>query len=380
MQSNIQFVVLDAKKNLEVVQGIWCQLASNCNHYFFLSPVWILYWIKSLPSSSRPQIVIGYRRNAPVLGFILCHRRSIRHGFVFSNALYVNETGSDYLDELTLEYNGFLLDEKLDVSDQVDVLTQTVRYLTQKFSWNELYIRSMSQSFKGTMALMLEKQHRNFAVLNYQNTPSFYVDLQAVRDREFDYLSLLSSNKRSQIKRSIKAYEQSGSSLRVVAAQNVEEALNVYEELIQLHQKNWQEKGQDGTFSNKYVCQFHANFIKEKFSSGCVNLLKICNDEHILGCLYNFVYEGRVYFYQCGFNYVEDNKLRPGITAHYMAILHYAHLGLQSYDFLAGQNQYKSSFATASNQLGWYVIRKKQFQFKIEEQLKQIKRWLKKNK
>jgi CelD/BcsL family acetyltransferase involved in cellulose biosynthesis len=63
-----------------------------------------------------------------------------------------------------------------------------------------------------------------------------------------------------------------------------------------------------------------------------------------VGVLYNFVDRGRVYFYQSGFHYSPDNRLKPGLVMHYLAVEHcLSNPELAEYDFLAGDSQYKRS-------------------------------------
>jgi CelD/BcsL family acetyltransferase involved in cellulose biosynthesis len=55
---------------------------------------------------------------------------------------------------------------------------------------------------------------------------------------------------------------------------------------------------------------------------------------------------GRVYFYQSGLEYAEDNRLNPGLVSHYHAVQYCLAQGYQEYDFLGGYLRYKRSLAT----------------------------------
>ena len=69
-----------------------------------------------------------------------------------------------------------------------------------------------------------------------------------------------------------------------------------------------------------------------------------------IAALYNLVYRGRVYFYQCG-RRVDIEGVRPGIVIHALALQRAIDQGLVEYDFLDGTSQYKRQISTHSNPL-----------------------------
>ena len=88
-------------------------------------------------------------------------------------------------------------------------------------------------------------------------------------------------------------------------------------------------------------------------------LLEVSAGTELIGALYGFVDHGRLYFYQSGFHYETDNRLKPGFLTHYLAIRHYLEQStVNEYDFLAGDSQYKRSFATETRPLYWIVVRR----------------------
>jgi CelD/BcsL family acetyltransferase involved in cellulose biosynthesis len=72
-----------------------------------------------------------------------------------------------------------------------------------------------------------------------------------------------------------------------------------------------------------------------------------------IGYLYNLVYDKNVLFYQSGLNYSGSNIYRPGLISHYYAIIHNAQKGMDVYDFLAGDSDYKKSLSTNSCRMYW---------------------------
>jgi hypothetical protein len=65
--------------------------------------------------------------------------------------------------------------------------------------------------------------------------------------------------------------------------------------------------------------------------------------------------------------------LKPGLTCHAALIDYLSVRGLEVYDFLAGGSDYKQSLATASNQLTWAYVYKKNIVTDALKVLRKIK-------
>ena len=84
-----------------------------------------------------------------------------------------------------------------------------------------------------------------------------------------------------------------------------------------------------------------------------MELLELTAGSHVLGYLYNFQHGERVYSYQSGFSYSEDNRHRPGLLAHALAIERAQAQGMRVYDFLAGEAPYKARLGQRLGALVW---------------------------
>ena len=111
-----------------------------------------------------------------------------------------------------------------------------------------------------------------------------------------------------------------------------------------------------------------------------MQLLRITCGKKTLGCLYNFVSQGMVYYYQSGFNYPDFGRFKPGLVCHALAIPYNAAQGHKTYDFLVGDSQYKKSLSTHANQLVWCTIQKPRLRFKLEGLAKAAKAWFREQK
>jgi len=386
VRAQINFQSYNPFENFDLVEKIWMTMLDKCQHSYFTSWGWISTWIKSLPTDSDLEFIVGFRDDNPVLAFFFGQRRTVKYGVLPSRVVSLNTTGNPYYDQLYIEYNSILYDGLTE-----SVHKELLDYFG-KLGCDEFILPGMSSGFVQDHGLISNSSLGEFHVIFDEINNSYFVDLGKVRDGEMDFLKLLSTNKRSQIRRSIKQYELDGK-VQVQEALDSEQALIMFDELVVMHQDEWHKRGKPGAFANKYLCQFHRELIQSRFAKNEIQLLKIKNDRITIGYLYCFVYHGNVLFYQCGFSYSTENVYRPGLVSHYYAIMHNARIGMKTYDFLAGDADYKNSLSTDSVPIYWIRLFKSQRRFNfehrilglrnkiktmpnLEEKLKKIRNWV----
>lgn len=363
-----------AKRTVEVVptadfdgiHALWTALEPRSDASFFQSWGWIGCWLRTLP---RDQSVFALivRDDTKIVGLSLFGKsRYVRRGFISSLGYYLNETGSAYHDALTVEYNGPLA-ERGSLAHVVDACVASL--LGNSEEWDELFISGVDLAQCAAFEAAGRKHHLTHRILDEK--PSYYVDLDAVRTKG-DYLRFVSQNTRYQIRRAMRLYEDEG---RVAFdnAASVDEALVFFAGLEELHQAYWRARGRPGSFSNPFFVRFHQQLIRDRFAAGEIQLARISSPGKVIGYLYNFVYRGRVYAYQSGFQYEADNKRKPGLVSHYLTIEHHLRSGARVYDFLAGEGQHKQSLATNAHSLVWLVEQRDRLKFRMENSLRRLK-------
>ena len=160
--------------------------------------------------------------------------------------------------------------------------------------------------------------------------------------------------------------------LKLEAAKHVDEALAFFDGLKRLHVRSWTRRGQRHGFAYPFVERFHRSLIERCIPRGEVELLRLTAGSRELGYLYNFYRNGVVYAYQSGFD-DEDRRLRPGYVAHALAIERSASLGALTYDFMAGSNRLKESFATDHYAMHWYTLQRPLLRFRGEQAVRAVK-------
>ena len=141
--------------------------------------------------------------------------------------------------------------------------------------------------------------------------------------------------------------------LALRAASTADEALAMLEQLKALHQRSWRRRGQPGCFATPFFETFHRDLIRDRFRHGEIQLLCAAAGDRAIGYLYNFAYGDRIYAYQSGFDYAADGRLKPGLVTHALAIEQAMREGYAIYDFMAGENRLKASFASHWRDIVW---------------------------
>lgn len=346
--------------------AIWQQLEAEADASFFTSWSWIGTWLTHLPRNIALHLMEIRRAGTCVALGLFTPRRQFRYGFMPVRQWYLHETGVPALDDLTIEYNGLLIrrgDEDFATGACLEYFLRTRR------DWDELHLPGIAPkaAIEATVAQ---------ARLGFQNAPRpcHFVDLQALRDSQQDYMAALSANSRYQVRAALRTYAQTGD-VSLTAAQTPAEAVTFLDAMAELHQAYWTAKGRPGAFASAYFVAFHRDLVARRFTAGEIQLLKCAAGNEVIGYLYNFVKDGVAHNYQSGLRYDDSNKKKkPGFVAHYLAVLHNLERGLKIYDFMAGDRQYKASLGTHRRELWWAVIRQDRLRFRLEDALKRWKR------
>lgn len=120
-------------------------------------------------------------------------------------------------------------------------------------------------------------------------------------------------------------------------------------DIAPLHIQQWASTEHGSGFSNPVFAEFLQLLCCEDNDDCKCEVLTFSAGELVLGHLFNIISDNAVYFYLSAINYADsDNKYKPGMLIHRLAIEHYGERNMSKYDFLAGQARYKESLSTHS--------------------------------
>lgn len=351
MTSQILSALHEREQMLAMVQRLSC---SGTNSYFISLP-WIENWLHTLPADEPLRMLVLHDSDGPSCAFFFGTTEMHRRYIIRSRTYFLNQTGKPEIDQLYIQYNGVLC--RPDVRINLDSILASL-----PGGWEEFTLAGVPEDSE-----LLHPPAGCKLRVNY-NRPSLYVDLAKVRQAE-DYLNLLNASVRWQIRRSYRVYEEKFGSVQLDVPATKSEAFTLFDEMVQLHQRRWNEKNLAGAFANPYFLGFHRRLIDQRFDFGDIQLLRVRAGSTTLGIVYSLIANGTVSFYQSGCRLEEDNRLKPGLVTHTEIIRHNARLGHMIYDFLAGEARYKEELSTSSRRLVWASIQKLKTKFLIEDLL-----------
>lgn len=356
---------LEPAESRATLEAEWRALETRVGSGFFLSSAWVGTWLATLPPELRLYRAV-VRRNGETAGLAIVAANPVRPFLrAPSRGLHLNATGDDRWDCIAIEHNGFLgaaADRPALIAALGDWFAGGANGLG-----DELRLPGVAA---GVSAELLA--HRRL-LQNVQVRPGFAVDLERVRAAG-DFATVLSSNARQQLRRAQRDFAQDGT-VAIVEARGVDEALAFFAALKDMHVRSWQRRGRSHAFTGPYFETFHRALIERTFAHGTVQLLRVTVGQQPIGYLYNFRHGRRIYAYQSGFD-DSDRKRRPGVVSHALAIAHNVAAGETMYDFLAGENQLKASFATERYELIWQVVRLPRLKYRLESAARRAKQLL----
>ena len=368
-----------ANRNAEIVVSVtpiddraslaadWRDLESRADTTFFHSWQWVDCWLSTI--DDQPHLLTA-RQDGTIVGLALLVSTTRRLGWLTSTELFVNETGDPKKDVITIEYNGILADR--DIATEVThaclkAFNDDASPVRRSVHWDELCIRGVPASYRDLA------RDLGYRVRLLAHDPSGAVDLNAVRRSGKPYLAHLSANTRYQIRRAMRLYEARGK-LVLTRAADVDQALSFLDELSVLHQRYWTGRGEPGAFAYPFFVRFHRALIACCLPAGTVEVVRVSAGDMPIGYLYNFIYRGRVYYYLSGFAYEDDPKLKPGMVSHYLCIEGHLADGAEIYDFMAGENRYKTSLGSPGADMLAIVLERPTLKVKLKDMLRALKR------
>jgi CelD/BcsL family acetyltransferase involved in cellulose biosynthesis len=349
-------IEISSSYDLVQLAADWMELEPRADGNFFLSWRWIGTWLRT--TGARPLLVRATENSGLVALGLLTPCRRKRH-FLSVNQLCLHETGVAEFDALTIEYNDFLIAR----SAPADTRGEILRALQSSGpDWDELVLSGVVPDIASTAeaaGLQIETDRRS---------PVFGIDLSAGNGAWEDGLS---PNLRAQIRQSRAFAERSGA-LALNPARDTKQALEFFDDMAGLHTEYWRGRNKPGAFATVFSRAFHRTLIAGQTTLAGVELLQLAAGSQVLGYLYNFHYPGRVYNYQSGFSYSDDNRHRPGLVAHAMAIALAQSRGARVYDFLAGDAHYKARLGRQTGSMAWCRAQRDRPKLKAERAARRL--------
>ena len=337
------------------------------HHSLCLSPFttsqWTASWIKTIGKNCTPSLCQLFEGNRLLSSSIGSIKRRLISGIIPGRSFHFLETGNSKLDVFAPEYSPLVED----LSGASSNLSEMASLLLEGSDIDVISLAGLSAKEFSSLQNLSQKKLCLCDV--QQEDKSFSVNLKLLRNQNQDYVSVLSANTRSRVRRALGKF----TNLKILVPNNKAEALTYLDDLEKLHQQRWVARRQPGAFASKIFKKQLITLLEDHFDSGFIQLMKIQSSEYCLGYLLNFVVDGTVFNYQSGINY-QVPKDHPGLVVHASAIQYFLDAGYQRYDFMAGTSQYKESLSTESEKRFWVDVYRPLVRWKLLLQAKKYRR------
>ena len=264
----------------EEIQCHWQDLQARAECSYFQSWGWIQSWLNYIVDDRQVWVLQVWSEDE-LLGLGLFVPADIRRRLVIrSKALFLNEypfAGKN----MVIEYNGILAARGFEQVVHREVVNYLVReqQLYDEFHFGGLTNEAVFSQLARTIKPVIKCE-------TLEESVSWQVEFDHSHRNIQQMLASLSKNRRGQIRRSMRLYEEQGP-LKLEEAETLADAMDYFNELGTLHTQRWQTKGKPGVFKNPAWKRFHTHLIASRFNEGEIQLIKVSCGGRAIGYLYN---------------------------------------------------------------------------------------------
>lgn len=285
--------------------------------------------------------------------------------------LHVGTAGEPDGDSVCVEYNRLLVDPCF----EFEFASQIVDYLESQPGFDQWNLDGFAAAdFSAFLSDDLQAESRSNASLELSREPTHWFNLKKTRDDGKNILSALKSAPRRKVKRSFDAYEE----VKVDFSETLDQAAEIFGELMELHQARWNSVGKPGSYSSERFVQFHERLLSRLVPQEKMAFIRVRTGATTLGCVQLFIEHGRVLLYQCGWSPTEGTR-SPGVVLDYVAMKECFERGYDAYDFLAFATQHKRHLSNECHDMVWARRMHPRLKFAVLDKARQVKRLLNRN-
>ena len=344
----------------------WVALQSKADSSVFIAWFWVKQWLAQKDLSTNNCLCVEVTLGDDTVGLALfgIKTKKIFLGLSFRQ-YYLHKSGNIKEDQTWIEHNTFLLDK----NHQQQVTNEICQQLANINEIDDIKVGLSSPRFANSL------NFTGFKLRTELESQGYLVDLSGCTCLD-DYLASLSKNTRASIKRSIKLLNQD-SPLQLTLAKGAAEKDQVFKNIAELHRIKWRTTVYGSGFDNPCFYQFHQDLIQEQNSAQNCKLYTLYQDEQALGYVYLLTQGDKWSFYLSALHFNEDNRIKVGLVIHSLIIEQAIEQGIQVYDFLAGEAQYKNSLSNAqAYPQNIYCFYREKPLLLLREQLRKYKRMI----
>jgi CelD/BcsL family acetyltransferase involved in cellulose biosynthesis len=232
------------------------------------------------------------------------------------------------------------------------VASTIAEYVTTKNDqWDRLELLAVDKGDEAMALLVGELEARDSLVSGKQAETCWIIDLPATWD---EYLASLSRPHRRRLRQCYDRKVCSGRSCWHVAT-NPNQLEQAWKVLVDLHQRRRTGLGESGCFASNQFYEFHREVTSRLLATGQLRMSWVEFDGAPFTAEYHFSSPDTVFTYQCG---IDTNRLdeSPGRLAHLLVTKRAIEEGYDRFDFLRGDEPYKSHYRAAPKPMVDFLV------------------------
>jgi hypothetical protein len=233
------------------------------------------------------------------------------------------------------DYTGFILAER-----EAECLQLFLDYLVKHDSWDFIYLMDIP----GNSAIPgLLSQISNLIPLAFETEKGASCPYMLIPNSVDALMKTLSHNFRYNLRRSMRKLQSDFHKVEFKKYDEVGSVEETMRSFFELHQKRCKSKGLPGVFAKREICNFYIDFAKLFADNDWLALYFLLVDDKPIAAHYCFEYKNKIYFALGGFDpYYSSYSV--GNLVHLKTIEKSIEKGLEEYDFLKGDEAYKSGW------------------------------------
>lgn len=330
--------VVSTENDFNELKDDWVRLVEmNSELSVFQDWEWQRLWWKNYGDNKSLKIIVAYS-NDQVIGILpLYIQRQKLMRFANVNVMRFIGTGGD----TSPDYLGLITQDNHN-EELLELFVDAV--LDMKMEWDSLNMTNMG-TCDGVVTRLADRcKEENLSNLLIVDAHIPIINLSNNWD---DYLSELSSNRRAQIRRSRRKFEEQPGS-KFYIWENGENLSFAVDKLIELHHKRWQGRSDSYAFSSSEYVSFHREIIQKLFARDLIRLCCLQVEGKIIAMLYCYKWNQKYYYFQSGID-PDYAHLKPGAVLMSYCIEHAIKEGAGIFDMLKGDYSFKRSLAKQEN-------------------------------
>lgn len=169
-----------------------------------------------------------------------------------------------------------------------------------------------------------------------------------------DYLAGVSRDRRYTI-RNTRRKAEANYGVRFFTETDPQRLDGLFDRLVELHTSRWHARGEAHAFSTPEYVGFHRDAVQSCAQRGWVRFYGLEVSGRPIAMFYCYQFRNRIFYFQAGFDPAFE-KMRPGLVLIGHSVEHAIGSGMEVFDFLRGEHEYKNQWGKGLNRTSCVTV------------------------